>query len=965
MDPERWRKIEKIYHAALEREPGERAAFLLEACAGDDELRREAESLLTFRERTGGFMDAPAMEVAAEALAREQARNRSPDGQMTGRSISHYRVLEKLGEGGMGIVYKARDTHLDRLVAIKVLPAASVADPDRKKRFVQEAKLASSLNHPNIIHIYDIDTSEGADFIAMEYVTGRRLDQMVGRKGLPLKEALRIAIQVADALARAHAAGIVHRDLKPSNVMVTESGLAKVLDFGLAKLTEPATDQVAPTETTKPVTEEGAVVGTVGYMSPEQAEGKKVDARSDIFSFGSLLYEMLTGRRAFRRDSPMATLAAILREDPKPIGTILENPPAELERLIARCLRKDPERRAQNMADVRVALEELKEDSDSGKLPVPVRPRRHAWAYVGLALILLALAVGTLAWLLRRPSQPPGRSDWVQVTNLPDSVSQPALSSDGRMLTFVRGPGTFVGPGQIYVKMLPDGEPVELTHDNVEKMGPIFSPDGAEIAYTKVTANRWDTWVVPVLGGQPHLWLPNASGLGWTGKGRILFSEIKNNDIHMGIVAAEESRAGERDVYVPVDERGMAHRSSLSPDGKWVLTVEMDRGRWLPCRLVPMDGGSRPRQVGPPQAGCTSVAWSPDGRWMYLNSSVGGAFHIWRERFPDGQPEQITSGPSEEEGIAMAADGRSFITAVGQKQSSVWVHDLNGERQISLEGYSYDPKFTPDGKSLCYRILKGVSMTSDLSEVRIVDLDSGRNESLLPGIAVDGIPGRAYDISPDGREIIVESPDREGKTRLWLAPLDRSSPPRQIPGVIGEQPLFGPGGEIFFRGSDRNPDFAYRVHEDGTGLRKASDQPIVGLSGISPDGQWLLSKVSGTITMAFPLRGNSPVEISAAGTQIIVDASVRWSPDGRRIFIPVPRFGGPSMSSAPAYVVPLPPGKELPPIPPGGFRSAEDIAKLPGARLINELQVTPGPAPEVYAFVRETVQRNLYRIPLR
>src|SRR5262245_52608498 len=218
--------------------------------------------------------------------------------------------------------------------------------------------------------------------------------------------------------------------------------------------------------------------------------------------------------------------------------------------------------------------------------------------------------------------------------------------------------------------MVTDGEPVQLTRDDLQKMSPVFSPDGSKIAYTTVAGPRWDTWAVPVISGQTQLWLPNASGLVWLGRDKILFSEIKDNDIHMPIVTSEESRAGQRDIYVPASKRGMAHRSYPSPDGRWALIVEMDRAIWLPCRLVPMDGSSAGRQVGPPDAGCTFAAWSPDGDWMYFSSNVGGAFHTWRQRFSDGQPEQITSGPSEEEGIAMAPDGRSFITAVGTRQSS-------------------------------------------------------------------------------------------------------------------------------------------------------------------------------------------------------------------------------------------------------------------------------------------------------
>src|ERR1700730_613763 len=316
---------------------------------------------------------------------------------MIGQTISHYRIIEKLGEGGMGVVYKARDTHLDRFAAIKVLPPEKVADVERKRRFVQEAKAASALNHPNIITIYDIASENGADFIAMEYVPGKALNQLITRKGLPLGEALKYAVQIADALAAAHAAGIIHRDLKPGNVMVlgtpARAGFVKVLDFGLAKLSDKVESTEREfTETMRqddgPATDEGTIVGTVSYMSPEQAEGKRVDARSDIFSFGALLYEMVTGQRAFQGNSKLSTLSAILREEPKPASQVVEGLPRELERIIARCLRKSPERRFQAMPDLKVALEALKEEADSGTLPAaPVTVRRgdRRWIWAGAA----------------------------------------------------------------------------------------------------------------------------------------------------------------------------------------------------------------------------------------------------------------------------------------------------------------------------------------------------------------------------------------------------------------------------------------------------------------------------------------------------------------------------------------------------------------------------------------------------
>src|SRR4030095_848292 len=287
---------------------------------------------------------------------------------MIGKTLGHYRIDAKLGDGGMGIVYRAFDTHLDRAVAIKVLRPDVTASPDRKRRFVQEAQSGSALNPPGIVHIYDIDSANlpdgPTDFIAMEFVSGKTLAQCIGRNGLSLKDTLKYGIQIADALARAHAAGIVHRDLKPANIIVADDGRVKLLDFGLAKLTEVIdgdTEGVAATMAAQatPQTEEGTILGTVAYMSPEQAEGRKVDGRSDIFSFGSVLYEMGTGRRACEGTNKVSTLGPILHTEPKAASEISAGVPTELDKVIARCLRKDPELPAPGIADIKLPLREL------------------------------------------------------------------------------------------------------------------------------------------------------------------------------------------------------------------------------------------------------------------------------------------------------------------------------------------------------------------------------------------------------------------------------------------------------------------------------------------------------------------------------------------------------------------------------------------------------------------------------
>src|ERR1700691_3265917 len=294
---------------------------------------------------------------------------------MVGRTILHYQFLEKLGAGGMGEIYKAQDTRLNRFVAIKVLTSAATGDPDRRRRFIQEAQAASALNHPNIITIHDIVSDGGTDFMVMEFVSGKTMVDLIPKGGLRGAQVLKYSVQMADALQVAHNAGIVHRDLKPGNVMVTDSGLVKILDFGLAKLTDrgPLTTLSGPNDATltmteAPLTVEGSIIGTVSYMSPEQAQGKKVDTRSDIFSFGVVLYEMLTGVRAFGGDSPLSTLSAILRDEVRPIAETSPEVPPQIDLVIGRCLRKLPDDRWQSMKDVQMALSALKHESDSGML---------------------------------------------------------------------------------------------------------------------------------------------------------------------------------------------------------------------------------------------------------------------------------------------------------------------------------------------------------------------------------------------------------------------------------------------------------------------------------------------------------------------------------------------------------------------------------------------------------------------
>ena len=957
MKHERWRQAEELFHAALERVPEERQAFLGQACGEDTELRLQVEHLISIDQRAGSRLERPAIEEVIATL--------DADAPLEGAQVGHYRILSPLGAGGMGKVYRARDMKLRRDVAIKTLPSAFARNPERLERLRREARTLASLNHPNVAAIYGLEEFGDSDWLVLELVEGQNL-----RGPLPIPEALRVARQIAEALEAAHERGIVHRDLKPANVRVTNQGRVKVLDFGLAKLAKEVRAENQPQPGPNPPVENppvqnqdvtglppetkldtlaGSVMGTPGYMSPEQALGRDVDHRTDIWAFGCVLYELLTGEPTFRGATQTETLAAVLEREPD-WHALPPNTPVGIRDLLKRCLQKDPERRLNDIREARKAL-----DAAMGGW------NRWKVAAIAGAAAVIAIAGGAAAFWPRNPLRFTDQSQWVQLTKFSDSVSQPALSPDGRMVAFIRGESTFYGPGQIYVKILPDGDPVQLTHDNLDKMSPVFSPDGARVAYTTVDPDfKWDTLTVPVLGGEPQIMLNNASGLVWTGPRQILFSEIRMG-VHMAVVTSEETRIGQRDVYVPPNEPDMAHRSYLSPDGKWVLLVEMDIDHfWEPCRVVPSDGSSAGRKVGPPGGGCTFAAWSRDGKWMYVTSNAVGANHIWRQRFPDGNPEQITAGPTEEEGIAMAPDGRSFVTAVSLQATPLWLHDASGIRQISREGNAASPAFTPDGSKLLYRLVREqpneFDYYRDLGEVVVADLKSGRSEPLARGF-----PVLSFDPSPDGREVVMEAPDKDGRARLWLASLDHSAPLRQIPNVEGGQPHFSPSGEILFRHNEGTSTaagslgFIYRVLPDGSGLQKVLELPVSHFtfpSPISPDGRSVFawSALPGGIEggQVLSLDGKPPIFLGANG-------QVSWGAGG----VLLSYYG-----ASDAFYFPLAARQILPPIPAAGFRSDEEIARVPGGRRIEGRLVRLGPTPDVYAFYRGATQRNLYRIPI-
>lgn len=569
----------------------------------------------------------------------------------------------------------------------------------------------------------------------------------------------------------------------------------------------------------------------------------------------------------------------------------------------------------------------------------------------------LILAFGAMA-MYRSRLHPPGIR-YTQITDFTDSAVEPALSPDGRMVAFIRGGRAFLSPDQIYVKMLPSGEARKVTDDPRPKYGPTFSPDGSQIVYTVLEHSGFSTYEVSALGGEPHLLFENAAGLTWLGAQHLLFSLIRPGEgIHLGVVTATVSRGGLREIYFPAHERGMAHYSIASPDRRWALIVEMNgNGDWAQCRLVGLDGQVSPGLVGP-TGGCTSAGWSPDGRWMYFTAFVEGQSHIWRQRFPDGEPEQITLGPLEESGLAVEPDGRALITSVGAHESAVWIHDGSNERSLSSEGEVISglsgPVFSPDGTALYYLLRRGEGQSAELW--RTVT-SSSKSEPLFPGVSVT-----AFDVSPDGKQVVYTTPGPDGSTQLWRAPVDRSSAPTKLDVPGAHWPHFGQHGRILFQCADGDANSLQQVDADGSHRSKVLPYPILDFQSVSPNRRWVVAAVpNGTerklgSIMAIPLDGGASHRLCQGY------CDPRWSIDGAFLVIPVEDQS--DTSPGRSLAIPLGPDESFANFPSSGIAPAAEASAVKGARSIERAPLIPGKNPDHYAWVNTTAHRNLYRVTL-
>jgi Tol biopolymer transport system component/predicted Ser/Thr protein kinase len=825
MTEDRWRRIELVFHAALEREPRERVEYVAAACGNDAELRKEVESLLAKDPSSPDLVfNHPTVDLTHSAIHRLQ----------TGARLGPYEIETRLGAGGMAEVWKARDTRLGRLVALKV------SRTEFSRRFELEARTVAALNHPHICTLYDV----GPNYLVMECITGKPLQELIPKKGLPLSEALNYAGQIADALAAAHTAGIVHRDLKPGNIMVTEEGVVKVVDFGLARVVIP---EFPTPDDPNPLTATGEIVGTVSYMSPEQAEGKNVDARSDVFSFGSVLYEMLTGARAFHGASLASTLADIIHMDPRPASEIAGPLPRDLETLLARCLRKDPSRRWQSMADVRVALLDLKEDSAARQVVAALRPagsrillRILPWILAGVAIVALA----ALALInFRRPSTEPAVLRYT--LPLPAKTSdlrEFVLSPDGRYLA-MDAAAQDAAP-MLWLRALDslDAQPLAGTEDATY---PFWSPDSRWIAFFSHDKLK----KIAVTGGpvQTLCQAPTARGGTWSRNGIIVFAADNG---HNGLSRVPET--GGAPALVTKVEAGTHRWPWFLPDGRHFLYMAA-RGPSNGIHLASLDpepGSAKDQRLVPDESNPSYLAPSAGERF--------GLLLFVRERTLMAQPVNPKS---------LEPQGELFPVA----------------EQVS-RGYDYGSAlYSLSGNGvLAYQKGRG-------SEARQYTwFDRTGKEVGRVGSAMRSL--NSFSVSPDRKRLALERPSDSGSgTDLWLADLARGNESRfTFDASLNSGPVWSPDGSRIAYESNRGDGTArvYQRRTNNTGPDELLFESKFGVAAQdwSRDGKYIIFRpVRGPLDLwALPLTGEKkPIRLIATPGVAETETMGQLSPDGR------------------------------------------------------------------------------------
>jgi len=903
MRADNWQQINDLFHAALEREPGDRAAFLAHDCAGNDGLRLEVESLLASHDPSDNFIESLAPDLAAGLLAESQAR------LVVGQSVGHYVVMALLGSGGMGEVYLAQDTRLHRRVALKLLPASFSQDRDQLLRFQREAHVVSALNHPNIITIYEIGETEGLRFIVTEFVDGETLRDVIARGDYDLHRVVNTILQVAEALVAAYRAGIVHRDIKPENIMVRRDGYVKVLDFGLAKATEERkqTDGLAPPQISYRVsTTPGLVMGTVNYMSPEQARGHSVDSRTDIFSLGVVLYEAATGHMPFEGETRNDVLIAIAGQDPPPLTEYLSEAPIELQQILAKALRKKPEDRYQTIAEMRRDLEQLKETLSTGTTrgqPSPTTGRiparttsganylvsgiiRHrataSFALVGL-LLIVALIIGAYKFFAPGPTKTPfSLANWSfsKITATGKEFAL-AISPDGKYVIYN-------GKEGLMISQVLSGSTAQLLP--TRHFGCTFTPD-SNYVYCRVNpGNPKNSFIqrIPVLPGQAQKIVEDVlSGVSFSPDGKRMTFVRHDEAGQEWLVMIADSDGGNEQVLVRRSEREGrldGEMPAWSPDGKLIAVYGRIRENNISRYSVvgfSADTGAEVKLTSPRWRGIGSIAWLPDSSAFLLSGvdQTGGIEGIWHVSYPGGEARRLTNELSSFRGVTLTADGSKILTTLVDSPAAIWVvpdGDSNRAHKLTpINGAYNNLAWTPDGRIVHILDDDLWIMNADGSGQRQLTLRQGRN--VQPTVTSDG-------------RYIVFSSSRAGNYNIWRLELLSGELKQLTNGSRETRPLCTSDGQWVL--------YSCGIPSGGTVCKVplAGGEPVqvgeilennfAALAALSPDNKlfvyWFRDQANKVFTAIRPVEGGPVQKVLEwrGGVNPDLNPDLNWSPDG-------------------------------------------------------------------------------------
>ena len=787
MDAERWKQIDGIFAAVLEIPETERERFLAENCGGDEELKKEVLSLLKVEPRANHFLETSAMGVAAKHLAAQKTIR--SDNRLSDRTIGSYKIEKPLGAGGMGAIYLAEDEKLKRKVALKILPAEYTLSDERVKRFELEARAIAILNHPNIVTVHDVGAIDGINYIATEYVEGKTLRELIGG-ALKTNEILDLIIQVCDALIAAHRAGIILRDIKPENVMVRPDGYVKVLDFGLAKLSD-VSPHASP-DFAK--TAHGIIIGTPAYMSPEQIGGEKVDHRTDLWSVGVVLYELLTGNNPFKKENQRATFQAILAEEPLPPSASKPEISPELDRILIRALEKDPDLAYQTASELCADLKRVRREINSsptwiaGSQSTARSAARGNYLLFAVLLLLPLLGFGIWYYAAQSKRSVVGEAtDWdkaqnVQLTDSPWVEGYPSLSPDGKNIVFA---SEIEGDGNIYLQRIGGKTQQNLTPDSKARdTMPAFSPDGKFIAFrsdrdgggiyvmeeTSENARRISD------GGFHPSWSPDGTKIVVSDRFSSVHTAHTSPNSRLSLI---DTVTGERR---QIETGGDAIMPSWSPNGHRIAFWFVAGGKPGEIATVPA-GGGEPVVIASDAAADWNPVWSPNGKYLYFASNRRGNMNFWRVPVDEktgrqtGEPESVPTPSKYCRHIAFSRDAKTLAYVRYESKSNL--HSIAFDPKtlkISGEAVSItrgdieisNPQLSPDGEKFLVR-----NPDNDGEDLAVFDKDGGARRRLTD----DPFRERLPRWSPDGKLVAFQS-DRTGKFQIWTVNADGTNPRR-------------------------------------------------------------------------------------------------------------------------------------------------------------------------------------------